>query len=208
MRAFLYTGGEIYPEGITEQPKEGDLIIAADAGYQNALALGVRPDILLGDFDSLKLSELPKDLTVLRVPAEKDFTDTQMGVEEALTRGASELVIIGGLGGRIDHELSNLAILEYLSQRKIPAILTNGKCRARFLRNGSTLLPRAPHFRYLSLIAADPTVRGVSLEGCKYPLQNAKLNRLNQYAVSNEITENCALVSVKRGGVWIIESAD
>ncbi len=208
MKVFLYTGGEIYPDGITERPAEGDLILAADAGYRNALALGVTPDILLGDLDSLSLSELPRDLTVLRVPAEKDFTDTQMGVEEALGRGASELVIIGGLGGRIDHELSNLAILEHLAQSRIPAILTNGKSRARFLRNGSTLLPRAPHFRYLSLIAVDPTVRGVSLKGCKYPLQNAKLNRLNQYAVSNEITENCALVSVKRGGVWIIESAD
>ena len=208
MRAFLYTGGEIYPDGITERPKEGDLILAADAGYQNAQALGVMPDVLLGDLDSVALPKLPENLTVLRVPAEKDFTDTQMGVEEALRRGASELIIIGGLGGRIDHELSNLAILELLAKSKAPTTLTNGKCRVRFLRNGSTLIPRSPHYRYLSLIAADKTVRGVSLKGCKYPLQNAKLSRLNQYAVSNEITENCALVSVKRGGVWIIESAD
>ena len=208
MRAFLYTGGEIFPEGITERPGEGDLILAADAGYSNALSLGVAPSILLGDLDSIKQTELPEGLTVLRVPAEKDFTDTQMGVEEALKQGAGELIIIGGLGGRVDHELSNLAILEHLSQKKIPAILTNGKSRARFLRNGSTLLPRAPHFRYLSLIAADKKVCGVTVKGCKYPLENAKLSRLNQYAVSNEITENCALVSVKRGGVWVIESRD
>ena len=208
MRAFLYTGGEIFPEGITERPGEGDLILAADAGYRNALALGVTPNILLGDMDSLGLSDLPNGLTVLRVPAEKDFTDTQMGVEEALKRGANELIIIGGLGGRVDHELSNLAILEQLTVSKIPAVLTNGKSRARFLRDGSTLLPRAPHFLYLSLIAADKKVCGVTVKGCKYPLKNAKLSRLNQYAVSNEITENCALVSVKRGGVWVIESRD
>jgi thiamine pyrophosphokinase len=63
-------------------------------------------------------------------------------------------------------------------------------------------------FKYLSLIAADDTVKGVSIEGGKYPLNNAKLSKKFQYAVSNEIVGNCALISVKRGGLFVIESTD
>jgi thiamine pyrophosphokinase len=69
------------------------------------------------------------------------------------------------------------------------------------------ILPRS-EFRYFSLVAADPTVKGVTVEGGKYPLRNARLHRTFQYAVSNEIVGNCALVEVKKGGLWVIESRD
>ena len=101
MRALIYTGGAIDPARITEHPKGDDLLIAADSGYENAKALGVSPTVLLGDFDSLgeeKLKKIPNGIEILRVPAEKDRTDTQLAVDVALVRGAGEIVIIGGLG--------------------------------------------------------------------------------------------------------------
>lgn len=207
MKAFIYTGGTIYPEGITESPKGGDLCIAADVGYQNALKLGVKIDILLGDFDSLGTPPPDKQLEILTVPAEKDFTDTQLAVQTALERGADDIVIIGGLSGRLDHTLSSLAILEDLSLKKVHALITDGHNRAHFLSSTSTLIPKS-HFRYLSLIAVSERVRGVSIEGCKYPLKNATLERCYQYAVSNELCGNCALISVRRGDVYVIESTD
>ncbi len=208
MRAFVYTAGNIRPENITEHPKDGDLIIAADAGYRNAQKCGIVPHILLGDFDSLgEPKGLPRDTEIIRVPAEKDDTDTQLAVRTAIERGADNLVIVGGLDGRLDHTLSVLAILEDLDARHIHAVVTSGTNRARFLRNNSTLIPRS-NFRYLSLIAADPTVKGVTIEGCKYPLQKARLSRRNQYAISNELTGNCAFIDVRRGGVWVIESCE
>lgn len=207
MKAFIYTGGTIYPEGITESPKGGDLCIAADVGYQNALKLGVKIDILLGDFDSLGTPPPDKQLEILTVPAEKDFTDTQLAVQTALERGADDVVMIGGLSGRLDHTLSSLAILEDLSLKKVHALITDGHNRARFLSSTSTLIPKS-HFRYLSLIAVSERVRGVSIEGCKYPLKNATLERCYQYAVSNELSGNCALISVRRGDVYVIESTD
>lgn len=208
MRAFIYTGGETFLPGVTERPADRDLTLAADAGYLTARRLGIQPALLIGDFDSLGEPETAADTELIRVPAEKDLTDTQLTVQTALERGAREVVIIGGLGGRLDHTLSNLAILEDLRVRNIPALVTDGKNRVRFLRNGSVLITASPQFRYLSLIAADPVVRGVTLEGCKYPLSNAKLSRRLQYAVSNEITGSCALIAVRRGGVWIVESRD
>ena len=209
MKAFIYTGGAIYPENITEHPKGDDIRIAADAGVLNAQRLGERIDVALGDFDSLRdrVSEIQKDVERVTVPAEKDETDTQLAVNEALGRGADELVIIGGLDGRLDHTLSNMAILEAMWEHKIPTVITNGQNRIRYIRSTSTLIARSG-YKYLSVIAADDTVKGVSIEGCKYPLENARLSRKFQYTVSNEIVGNCALISVKKGGIYIIESRD
>ena len=205
MRAFIYTGGAILPSNITEHPKGDDLRIAADSGYENALTLGEHVDLLLGDFDSLKATEIPKDIEQIRVPAEKDFTDTQLAVDTALKKGADEICIIGGLDGRLDHTLSNLAILEDLHTKKIHAIITNGTNRVRYIESTSTLIPRSG-YRYLSLLCLSEKAKGVSLEGCKYPLKNATLTRTFQYAVSNEVDGNCALVSVRKGGIYVIES--
>ena len=208
MKAFIYTGGSIFPKGISERPAKDDLIIAADGGYHNAHAMGVVPNLLLGDFDSLKKGErIPDGVEILQVPAEKDDTDTQLAVQVAIEKGAKELYIIGGLDGRLDHTLSNLAILEDLYAKGIRAVMTNGQNRARFLRNSGVILLRE-HFRYFSILAADPLLKGVSVDGCKYPLKKAKLQKTRQYAVSNEIVGNCALIEIKKGGAWVIESND
>ena len=205
MRAFIYTGGAVFPDNITGHPKGDDLCIAADSGFHNAKKCGDRVDILVGDLDSIGSYKLDKKTELLQVPAEKDVTDTQLAVETAIERGATELVIIGGFGGRADHMMSNLAILEDLSNRGIYAVMLDGQNRARFLRSTSTLIPRSG-YKYVSLLAVDPVVKGVSVEGCKYPLKKAKLTRPFQYAVSNEIQGNCALISVRKGAIYVIES--
>ena len=209
-KAFIYTGGTVFDEYVIEKPEKGDLIIAADAGYLTAKEMRITPDILLGDFDTLGEENVPDGIECSRVPAEKNETDTQLAVQTAIERGAGEIVIIGGLSGRIDHTLSTLAILEDLWERKegrIYAILTDGKNRVRFIRNSGTILPRS-QYRYFSLIAADDIVKGVTLEGCKYSLKNGRISRRYQWAVSNEIDGNCALIEIRRGGAWIIESMD
>ena len=206
-KAYIYVGGEVFADALTERPAEGDLVIAADSGYDNAVSLGVTPQILVGDMDSIRGRDFPKELEIYQVPAEKNQTDTQLAVDLALSKGAKEIVIIGGLSGRLDHTLSNLAILEHLEPLHVHCLITDGRNRARFIRNNSTLIPRGA-YKYLSLIAADETVKGVSVKGCKYPLKNAKLKKSYQYAVSNEIEGNCALVEVKKGGLYIIESSD
>ena len=207
MRAFIYTGGTVRAEFITEHPKADDLCIAADQGYHTAKALGERIDLLLGDFDSIGSVPGDEGMEIQRVPAEKDYTDTQLAVEIAIDRGAEEIIIIGGLSGRLDHTLSTLAILEDLNTRGVYCTVTDGQNRARYMKSTSTLIARSP-YKYLSLIAADEVVKGVDIEGCKYPLKKATLRRSHQFAVSNEITGNVAFISVKKGGVFIIESRD
>ena len=209
MKAFIYTGGKIYPENITEHPKGDDLRIAADSGYRNAKLLGERIDVLIGDFDSLgeDVGNIPKEIEKVTVPKEKDETDTQLAVNVAISKGADDIVIIGGLSGRLDHTMSNIAILEAMHDMGVHCLITSGENRIRFIHSGSTLIAHRG-YKYLSLIAADDKVKGVSIEGCKYPLSNATLSKKFQYAVSNEIIHNCALISVKKGGLFIIESRD
>ena len=207
MRAFIYTGGTVRTQHITEHPKAEDLCIAADSGYHTAVALGERIDLLLGDFDSI--GSIPRDaeFEIQQVPAEKDYTDTQLAVEIAISRGADEIIIIGGLTGRLDHTLSTLSILEDLHARGLHGRITDGQSRAHYLKSSSTLVARSA-YKYLSLVAADEVVKGVDVEGCKYPLKRATLRRRLQFAVSNEITGNVAFISVRKGGVYVIESRD
>lgn len=205
MRAIIYTGGHINAKNINLMPEEDDLVIAADSGYENAKALGVIPSVAVGDFDS-SVEPTDKGVEIIRLKREKDATDTQVALELALERGADEIVIIGGLDGRLDHTAANLAMLEYLYKRNIRrAYIEDGYNRARFIKNDSALLLR-DKYKYFSVVAVDEKLVGVEIKGAKYPLKNAKIFRHNQFAVSNEIDGNCAFIAIKRGSAYIIES--
>lgn len=206
MKAFVFGGGEIFSEYIEERPADGDLVISADSGYRNARLMGVKTDILVGDFDSL--GDIPDDIgEVVQVPREKNSTDTQIAVDVALERGADEIVIVASTGGRCDHALSSLSILEYLWDKRKPAYIVNGQNRVRFLRDSGVILIRS-QYKYFSVITLDKIAKKVSIEGAKYPLKNANVERGVQFAVSNEIVKNAALISVRRGSVYVVESRD
>lgn len=230
MNAYIITGGDVLLENIKIDLEEGDIVIAADSGFETAKKLKLPVDVIVGDMDSIKI-DLPRGIETIKLPTEKDVTDTEAAVELAIERGAESICIVGGIGTRVDHTLASLGILEGIEglfsaplgkrrkffglakqarySRRIYATLTNGYNRVRFIRNDSVIIPRSPYFKYLSLICADEFVKGVQLDGVKYPLKNATLSRRSQYySVSNEISGNCAFISVRNGGVYIIESYD
>ena len=206
MRAFVFGGGEIFPEYIEDRAQEGDIVVCADSGYKNALSMGVRVDVLVGDFDSL--GNIPDgDFELIRVPAEKNSTDTQLAVDIAIERGADEVIIVASTSGRVDHALSAMAILEYLWTKKIPAVVVNGQNRVRFIRDSGAIIVRSK-YKYFSVVTLDAVAKKVSIEGGKYPLVKKDIERGFQFAVSNEIVKNAALITVKKGSVYIIESRD
>ncbi len=205
MKAFIFVGGGIAAENIKLNKEEDDIVIAADSGFLNAKELSFTPDLLVGDFDSLGRENIPSGTKVVTLPEEKDLTDTQVACDIAIENGAKEIIFIGGLDGRLDHTLSNMAILRLLFEKRIRSYITDGRNRVRYIRNTNEIIVRSP-FKYISVIANDEVAKGVDIEGCKYPLKNAKIYRNHQFAVSNEIVGNCALVSVKKGGLFIIES--
>lgn len=230
MNAYIITGGDVLLKNISISLEEGDIVIAADSGYETAKKLKLPVDVIVGDMDSIKI-DIPSGIETVKLPTEKDVTDTEAAVEIAIERGAESICIVGGIGTRVDHTLASIGILESIEglfsaplgkrrkffglakqarhSRRIYATLTNGYNRVRFIRNDSVIIPRSPYFKYISLICADEFVKGVQFDGVKYPLKNATLSRRSQYyTVSNEISGNCAFVSVRSGGLYIIESFD
>ena len=214
MTAYIFTGGQVFADSIDElgiKIPEGSLIIAADSGYNNARRLGVKPSMLLGDLDSIdRTGLLPHELDELEkiiVPAIKDDTDTQLAVDTAHERGADSIVIIGGLGGRLDHTLSTVFLLEYMRDKGIAAYITDGRNRVRLMKSGETMKV-SRGYKYLSLVGLSDECRGVSISGVFYPLENALLERKYAFAVSNEITADHAEISLGSGIMLVIESRD
>jgi thiamine pyrophosphokinase len=211
MKSYIFIGGEVDKSTLASPIPDNALVIAADSGYDNAKKLGFaeRCDFVVGDFDSTKEKAFCSRAKIIRVPAEKDETDTQLAINIAIENGADELYIIGGLSGRLDHTLSNLYLLEALSKVGIYATICDGFNRARYLKERSSLLIQKSEYKYFGLILADKEAKGVTIEGAKYPLKNAKLTRNDpSFAISNEVTENFAMVSTKKGGLFVIESKE
>lgn len=214
MTAYIFTGGEIAVGSMDElglHMSEADLIIAADSGYNNASRLGVRPGLLLGDLDSIDRKKLAPDelehIEKIIVPAIKDDTDTQLAVDTALSRGADKIYIIGGLGGRLDHTLSTVFLLEYIKDKGARGVITDGRNRVRIMESGEELTIKRG-YKYLSLVGLTDTCEGVSISGVFYPLKDAVLERKYAFAVSNEITADAAEISLSKGILLVIESRD
>ena len=211
MKSYIFIGGEVEKTAFRSKIPENALVIAADSGYDNAKRLGYaeRCDYIVGDFDSTKEKVFCSRAKIIRVAPEKNETDTHLAIKLALERGVDDIFIIGGLSGRLDHTLSNLYLLEFLAGCGISACICDGKNRVRFLKARSSLLVQKSEYKYFGLIPADEVVKGVSIAGAKYPIENAKLTRINpSLSISNEVIETLAMVSCKEGGLFLVESKE
>ena len=211
MKSYIFIGGEVDASAIESPIQENALVIAADSGYDNAKMLGYaeRCDFVVGDFDSTKERAFCSRAKIIRVPAEKDETDTQLAINIAIENGANELYIIGGLSGRLDHTLSNVYLLEALAKESIYATICDGKNRVRYLKERSSFLIAKSEYKYFGLIPTEKEVKGVTIDGAKYTIKNAKLTKSNpSFAISNEVLENFAMVSCKKDGLFVIESKE
>ena len=187
----------------------GDFIVACDAGYRNAAALGVRPDLIVGDFDSAPQPRTEGDTIVL--PHVKDDTDTQYAARWLAEHGFEEVVMLGALGGpRVEHMLANLSTGLFLSLHGVRTILADSRSEMHYLLPGRPLeLPRRD-WMYLSLFALGAPLTGVFERGVYYPLENATLTELDYpLGTSNEFTEPVARLQCGGGhGLVVLTRAD
>lgn len=209
MRALIITGGEC--SGNITAPQH-DICIAADCGYLLAQRLGVFPNYIVGDFDSLDgyaTESFIDEKTggrceIIRHSPHKNETDTMLAVSFAEKLGAVEIYIIGGLGGRADHALSNVFLLERLAADGIPAVLTDGNSELSVISEGETMAVPHGEYRYFSTLALDRAV--ISITGCAYPLDHSILLRREAYAVSNEPLPEGAEIVCHEGRIIIVKS--
>jgi len=177
----------------------GDFVIAADAGYRQLC--GVKPDLVVGDFDSLGF--VPEHETVVRHPVRKDDTDTLLAVKLGLARGYRQFVILGGIGGRLDHTVANIQTLAYLAAQGAKGCLVGEKESALLLQNGSMRF--APgQTGAISVFAFGASASGVTEEGLDYPLESATLACDYPLGVSNAFTGAPARIAVERGSLLVI----
>lgn len=179
------------------------LVLCADGGLQKARRLGIPCDLLMGDMDSGGL-EGAEGLEQTRLPPEKDFTDTQSCLEEAVRRGCGALVLVGATGGRLDHLLCNLHLLEALESRGVRGYLADKDNLVQLLRDGPVQVPAC--YRYFSLIPIDEKLEGVTIRGAKYPLEDSTVLRADSLAVSNEAPAGTVEIRVRRGRAFLIFS--
>lgn len=170
-------------------------LVCADGGYRHAKALGLTPHMILGDFDSNE-EELPC-VPKLTYPVRKDATDSYLAVDYCLEQGCEELWILGGVGSRWDHSVSNFYLLKYIHSRGAKGILRNENNEVFLISSEVTLKKREDW--YLSLLPFGGDAKGVTVTGVSYPVENETYSMESSLGISNEITEKEAEIRVKDG---------
>lgn len=180
----------------------GDFFVFCDSGLKHMDALGVQANLIVGDFDSHENPHLPAETIVL--PCEKDDTDTVYAVKEAVKRGFSEFLLIGTVGGRLDHTLGNVSILLYLDSIGKKAQMIDDYSEMEIVSKEPAFIE--DRYAYFSLLNITGLAEGVTIRDAKYPLENASITCEYQYGISNEpLPGKTARVSVDNGRLLLIK---
>ena len=201
-RCVIVSGGDFSPaEGL--RPGE-DFVIACDRGYTYCGRLGLKPDLLISDFDSYD-GPVDASVPVNAFASEKDDTDTMLAVRCALERGFDEVLLCCALGGRLDHLIANLQALVFAREHGMRASLRSEETEVTVLINERLVLPRREGWS-LSVFAFGGPCRGVSIRGAKYPLEDAEILPSFPIGVSNQWAGEQAEISVADGTLLVILS--
>jgi len=211
MRALIFVNGEY--AAATEAAEyyialaaAADLVIAADGGASQALMLGVTPDLLIGDFDSLAPEELEKasaaGAEIERHPVHKDQTDTELAVAAAEARGCDEIVLVGALGGEPDHLLGNLSVLRGLAQRDRTARAVAIDVVVRALCAPAKLvLACAPGTRVSLSVLTERA--SVTLSGFDYEVTHGSLCANSCVGLGNAVAQPPATITLHKGELLV-----
>jgi thiamine pyrophosphokinase len=199
-RAFIFSAGTYYDDvpGISEE----DLIVAADGGYRYCLKHEIIPDLIIGDFDSL--GETPYGEKVIKLPVEKDVTDTAAAVKYAEEKGVNEFHIYGGTGGRLDHTLANISLAARISAGGGRCYIYSDGVIITALTDGKITLKPKNCGAVVSIFSFTDVSEGVTLSGLKYPLNNVVLTNNFPLGISNETAADVVEIEVRRGTLLII----
>jgi len=180
-----------------------EYIIAADGGFDKLAGCAITPDLMVGDFDSLEGCDIASHTQVIRFPAEKDASDLELSVEQAVDRGFDCFYIYGALGGRLDHTLASIAVLVGISKKAMTGWLIGENEVVTAVTDGKVVL-KARESGSISVFPAGETARGVSLKGLKYPLNNATLTHTSTHGLSNEFIGEEAVIEVREGTLVVV----
>ncbi|MGM0882734.1 MAG: thiamine diphosphokinase [Bacillota bacterium] len=209
-RIVICTGGQLGAWAL-EHIKAGDLLIGADSGARFLISQGLRPDIAIGDFDSVSVEELASirsssGQTIACDPIDKDYTDTEMAVRLSLDMHPSELVLLGALGTRFDHSLANVHLLALAAQQNVRATIIDEHNKITLATE--QIIIKKQGYPNVSLLPLTMQVKGITLTGFQYPLTDAALTIGQSLGISNVLTAPTGTIQLSEGLLLIIQSRD
>lgn len=202
-RCFIF--GALPVGYMPEKPKAGDLVIAADKGYDTATELGMTPDITVGDFDSRGSAPDAENLVTLEV--RKDDTDVGHAVELGFEKGYNDFVVYGAVGGLLDHTLANIVIAHDIAHRGGKALFIGDEFCFTVIKDSAYPLPKRDEGR-ISVFALSDTARRVDIIGLSYEAESIDLPRTSHMGVSNAFVGKPSRVSVGDGALLIVYQSD
>ncbi len=218
MRRLVILGGDVHDTPLLRKlcrQDRFDQVIAADSGLNWAYRLGIRPDQMMGDFDSVE-PEVLRYYQKLEIPSEifptrKDYTDSELALWAAmdLSKNGDEICILGGIGSRMDHTLGNIFLLYEPLKKGIKTYLMDGINEIQMLQGPCYVkVERREEQQYLSILPFLGDAEGIDLGGVAYPLQNFTLQTGKCIGISNEIVEEQAEIRLKKGYLLVIRSTN
>lgn len=182
--------------------REDDFYICCDSGLKHREKLGINPNLIVGDFDSYKNPHM--DVETIILPCEKDDTDTVFAVKEALSRGFQDFLLVGVIGGRLDHTLGNVSLLLMLDAQGKEAMALDDFSEMQIVSDQPAQIEN--RYAYFSLLNISGTAQGITIKNAKYPLAGAEISCEYQYGISNEVLPGkYAVVTVKQGRLLLIK---
>ena len=202
-RAVIIGGAPVADYALVREfLRPDDFFIYCDSGLIHRDGLGAAPDLVIGDFDSHENPHLSAETIVL--PRAKDDTDTFYAAKEAVRRGFEEFLLLGVIGGRLDHTMANLSILLWLYRRGKRAAALDDYSELEIVGSGPAYIP--DRYPYFSLLCVDGPASGISVRNAKFPLEDGVIVPEYQYGVSNEVLPGrTAEVSVREGCLLLIK---
>lgn len=211
MNILVITGGTINDYALTKNLIGAyDYVICADGGLRHIAHLDIKPNQVVGDFDSADKQHIQyvidEGIDIVKYPAKKDMTDTEIAIDAAIDYGADKIIVVGAIGSRMDHTLANVHILYRALKFGIECIMVNENNKIKLI-DGYVDIDN-DFGKYLSLIPMTTQVKGITTEGLMYPLKNATISIGTSYGISNEILGPRASVDIKSGILIMIQSKD
>ena len=211
MKAIIITGGDVCDyQFYAKYFNDANVVICADGGVRHLINFRVQADYFLGDFDScdfekVKNSEFLKSAKIIKFKAEKDETDTEIALNLAINNGYDEIIIIGAIGSRFDHTLSNVFLLKKAVKSCVNAVIVNEKNEIRIIDKSIKLNPVKESF--LSLIALEKT-ENLTLKNLKYELEGYSLETGTSIGISNEFVGKEASITFDSGMLLVMITSD
>lgn len=189
--------------------KSTDFVVCADGGLDHIMKIGYRPNLVLGDLDSISEAGIryieKNHIALEKFPVEKDATDTELAMEYLIQKGCNNISLIGVTGTRMDHTIANIFLLDQMFKRGVKGQIIDDNNEITLVND---YIEISKNDGYLSLIPIEQIGAIVTIKGVYYPLNKHHIEFGSTFSVSNKIVEDKAKLTIYSGKVLVIKSRD